>query len=66
MGLPHDGEAVEYLSSVDGENSQFLVSVEGDPIEAIVEATYPDLLDNLMNNQYFNDRAILALFWRQP
>ena len=37
-----------------------LVSVAGDSIEAIVEVTYPNLLGNMLNTVYFNDRAILA------
>ena len=39
---------------------EFLVPYSENPIAAIVEATYPDLLGNLSNNMYFNDRAILA------
>ncbi|KAI9119098.1 hypothetical protein K1719_009773 [Acacia pycnantha] len=31
-----------------------------DPLNAIVQATYEDLLDNLTLNEYFNDREILA------
>lgn len=37
-----------------------LVFVAGDSIEAIVEVTYPNLLGNMLNTVYFNDRAILA------
>ncbi|XP_054817030.1 uncharacterized protein LOC129316651 [Prosopis cineraria] len=40
--------------------SEILITSYKDPLVAIVSSTYPDLLDNLSNTAYFNDRAILA------
>ncbi|XP_054795045.1 uncharacterized protein LOC129300500 [Prosopis cineraria] len=40
--------------------SEILITSYKDPLAAIVSSTYPDLLDNLSNTAYFNDRAILA------
>ncbi|XP_028782174.1 uncharacterized protein LOC114738301 [Neltuma alba] len=38
-----------------------LVNDYEDPIEGIVSVIYGDVIANLSNNEYFNDRAILAL-----
>ena len=37
-----------------------LVPQSDNPIDAIVQCTYPSLLDNLYSSEYFNDRALLA------
>ncbi|XP_028782636.1 uncharacterized protein LOC114738734 [Neltuma alba] len=39
---------------------ELLVSKFSNPIEAIVSSTYVDLMGNLGNSEYFNNRAILA------
>ncbi|XP_054813326.1 uncharacterized protein LOC129313966 [Prosopis cineraria] len=41
--------------------SEILITLYKDHLATIVSSTYPDLLDNLSNTTYFNDRAILAL-----
>ena len=53
------GEGVDGFNEVSILNS-LLLPQTSDPIRAVVEATYPFLLDNLANNSYFNNRAILA------
>lgn len=54
LGLIQDGaadiEIPDYLLVPDGDN----------PMLAMVESIYSNLLNNLSNNAYFNDRAILA------
>ena len=40
--------------------SSFLLQDSQDPIYEIVHATYPSLLAHLDDNEYFNERAILA------
>ncbi|XP_058733237.1 uncharacterized protein LOC131604840 [Vicia villosa] len=39
---------------------EFLISNFLDPIKAIVEDTYPDLIHNYLDSDYFQSRAILA------
>ncbi|XP_028784202.1 ATP-dependent DNA helicase PIF1-like [Neltuma alba] len=39
---------------------ELLIQHGNDPIHAIVESTYPRIMDNLDSKEYFNDRAILA------
>ncbi|KAI9083877.1 hypothetical protein K1719_034135 [Acacia pycnantha] len=54
IGDSHDGvEEIEIPGDL-------LISGYQDPIRAIVESTYINLLENLNSNEYFNDRAILA------
>ncbi|XP_028768731.1 uncharacterized protein LOC114726322 [Neltuma alba] len=54
LGMPHDGVAeIEIPSDI-------LIKDYEDPISAIVSSTYPNLLKNLDDSSYFNDRAILA------
>ncbi|PNX74041.1 ATP-dependent DNA helicase PIF1, partial [Trifolium pratense] len=40
--------------------SDFLISSSGNSIAAIVHSTYPNLLENMNNISYFQDRAILT------
>ncbi|XP_028777507.1 uncharacterized protein LOC114734111 [Neltuma alba] len=54
LGMPHDETAEIEIPS------ELLISEYDDPIGAIVLSTYADLLENLNDNSYFNDRAILA------
>ncbi|XP_028805231.1 uncharacterized protein LOC114760132 [Neltuma alba] len=54
LGMPHDETAEIEIPS------ELLISEYDDPIGAIVSSTYADLLENLNDNSYFNDRAILA------
>ena len=49
-----DGEAVVEIPN------DLLVENSGDPIGDIVRATYPDLIENMADHQYFRDRAVLA------
>ncbi|KAI9121592.1 hypothetical protein K1719_008625 [Acacia pycnantha] len=54
LGLPHDGIAQVEISD------KFLIRHLHNPMQAIVSATYPGLLENLTNSDYFNSRAILC------
>lgn len=49
-----DGEAVVEIPN------DLLVENSGDPIGDIVSATYPGLIENMSDEQFFHDRAILA------
>ncbi|XP_045820726.1 ATP-dependent DNA helicase PIF1-like, partial [Trifolium pratense] len=40
--------------------SDLLISNSGDPLASIVESTYPQLLQNMNDTTYFQNRAILA------
>ncbi|XP_045792256.1 ATP-dependent DNA helicase PIF1-like isoform X2 [Trifolium pratense] len=54
LGEDNDGEAtIEMFQDI-------LIQRSVNPIEDIVEATYPNFLDNLFNAKFFEDRAILA------
>lgn len=54
LGDSHDGvEEIEIPGDL-------LISGYQDPIRAIVESTYINLLEYLNSNEYFNDRAILV------
>ena len=54
IGGRNDGEAtVEF-------EDDLLIPDSNDHIQSIIEATYPELLKNLYNPSYFQDRAILA------
>ncbi|XP_071704144.1 uncharacterized protein [Rutidosis leptorrhynchoides] len=51
---PNDGEAdVEFPDDV-------LLKTDSNPVETMVNSTYPSLLENLVNPKFFEDRAILA------
>ncbi|XP_071699903.1 uncharacterized protein [Rutidosis leptorrhynchoides] len=39
---------------------EFLIKQTDDPIKSIVDSTYPDLINNLYEHAYFQERAILA------
>ncbi|XP_028761935.1 uncharacterized protein LOC114720452 [Neltuma alba] len=52
--MPHDGTTEVEIPH------DLLVQNYTDPVAAIVSVTYPDLMENLTNNDYFNDRAILS------
>ncbi|XP_071695626.1 uncharacterized protein [Rutidosis leptorrhynchoides] len=39
---------------------EFLIKQTGEPIKSIVDSTYPDLINNLYEHAYFQERAILA------
>jgi len=54
VGEIDDGEAIIEIPT------DIIVENSGNPIGDIVSSTYPDLLDNLVDSSYFNDRAILA------
>ncbi|XP_028798904.1 uncharacterized protein LOC114754293 [Neltuma alba] len=54
IGMPHDGTTEVEIPH------DLLVQNYTDPVAAIVSVTYPDLMENLTNNDYFNDRAILS------
>ncbi|XP_074278224.1 uncharacterized protein LOC141601817 [Silene latifolia] len=54
LGEPNDGEATIEIPP------EMLIQEGQNPIAAIVESTYPSVLDNLMNARYFQERAILA------
>jgi len=54
VGDVNDGEATIEIPP------DIIVQNSGNPIGDIVSATYPDLLPNLENNSFFDDRAILA------
>ena len=53
-GGPNDGEVQIEIPT------DFLILNVGDPILAIVESTYPSLMQNLTNDKYFQERAVLA------
>ncbi|XP_028796091.1 ATP-dependent DNA helicase PIF1-like [Neltuma alba] len=54
LGEPNDGTTdIEVPKAL-------LVNDYEDPIEGIVSVIYGDVIANLSNNEYFNDRAILA------
>ncbi|XP_048498140.1 uncharacterized protein LOC125496662 [Beta vulgaris subsp. vulgaris] len=53
-GGPNDGEAVIEVAK------DILIDPGADPISAIVESTYPDLLEHIWEAKYFQERAILA------
>lgn len=54
LGSSHDGVAEIDIPE------NLLIRQYVDPIQAIASATYPNLLDNVGNTNYLNDRAILA------
>jgi ATP-dependent DNA helicase PIF1 len=57
-----DGE-IEDISDIDLEldiPSDLLIPNSGDPLASIVESTYPQLLQNMNDITYFQNRAILA------
>ncbi|XP_028792175.1 ATP-dependent DNA helicase PIF1-like [Neltuma alba] len=58
-GNGHLGEANDGIAEIDIP-LKLLISSYTNPIQAIVASTYPNLLENLHKNEYFNDRAILA------
>ncbi|XP_074377011.1 uncharacterized protein LOC141718526 [Apium graveolens] len=39
---------------------EYVLHTDGDKIEAIIDATYPNLMTNFLNPQYLKDRAILS------
>ncbi|XP_058726583.1 uncharacterized protein LOC131597942 [Vicia villosa] len=54
MCEPNDGYASICIPD------EFLISSFSDPIKAIVEDTYPDLIHNYLDSNYLQSRAILA------
>ncbi|XP_054777262.1 uncharacterized protein LOC129285554 [Prosopis cineraria] len=54
LSLPNDGMAEIEIPP------ELLITKYYNPLEAIVNSTYPDLLQHLSDSKYFNDRAILA------
>lgn len=54
-GGPNDGEA-----TIEIPEDLLIKDVVGDPIDAIVQAIYPRILENLDDPKFFQDRAILA------
>src|SRR4051812_13280716 len=54
MCEPNDGYASICIPE------EFLISTFSDPIKAIVEDTYPDLIHNYLDSNYLQSRAILA------
>ncbi|XP_071729379.1 uncharacterized protein [Rutidosis leptorrhynchoides] len=54
VGGPNDGD-VE-ITILD----EFLIKQSDDPINSIIESTYPELINNLYENTYFQERTILA------
>ncbi|XP_058747634.1 uncharacterized protein LOC131620510 [Vicia villosa] len=54
MCEPNDGYASISIPE------EFLISSFSDPIKAIVEDTYPDLIHNYLDSNYLQSRAILA------
>ena len=54
LGQPNDGHCKIIIPD------EFLIMDFEDPIQAIVDATYPDLLQNYNNANFLQKRAILA------
>ncbi|KAL8167543.1 hypothetical protein V2J09_009042 [Rumex salicifolius] len=56
LGEPNDGEGIIEISP------EFLITNfdESNPIPAIVDATYPNLLQSLSGHEYFRERVISA------
>ena len=54
LGQPNDGHCE---ITIPGE---FLIMEFDDPIQAIVDATYPDLLQNYSNRDFLQKRVVLA------
>ncbi|XP_028803307.1 ATP-dependent DNA helicase pfh1-like [Neltuma alba] len=54
IGLPHDGMAEIEVPD------DFLIMDYHDPLQSIVEATYPDLLHHLADSEYLTNRDILT------
>lgn len=54
LGGPNDGEVCIDIPD------DLLLKEGVDPIKAVVESTYPDLQENLWNNTYLQERAILS------
>ena len=54
LGQPNDGHCEIAIPN------EFLIMDFVDPIQAIVDATYPDLLQNYNNANFLQKRAILA------
>ena len=54
VGDPNDGEV-----SIDVP-SEILIDAADDPVQSIIDFTYPNLLDNIDDPTYFQEKAILA------
>ncbi|XP_071708056.1 uncharacterized protein [Rutidosis leptorrhynchoides] len=54
VGGPNDGEAEIKIPD------EFLIKEGDDPIKSIIDSTYPDVIKNLYQHTYFQERAILA------
>lgn len=54
MGEPNDGSAIIEFSE------DLLINDYVDPLSAIVDSTYPSILDNMSGTGYLQQRAILA------
>nr|GEZ70415.1 hypothetical protein [Tanacetum cinerariifolium] len=54
------GEDQEGEAEVEIPNGILIKDTSGDPIDAIINAIYPDVVANLTTPSYFEDRAILA------
>ncbi|XP_071695262.1 uncharacterized protein [Rutidosis leptorrhynchoides] len=54
LNLPNDGEAdIDFQDDI-------LLKTNENPIETIIDSTYPRLRENMSNPKFFQDRAILA------
>ncbi|XP_071738911.1 ATP-dependent DNA helicase PIF1-like [Rutidosis leptorrhynchoides] len=54
LNLPNDGEAdIDFPDDI-------LLKTNENPIETIIDSTYPRLRENMSNPKFFQDRAILA------
>ncbi|KAI9077656.1 hypothetical protein K1719_040343 [Acacia pycnantha] len=53
------GDSIEGVANIEI-TDEVLIENCNDPMNATVQETYADLLDNLTSNEYFDDRAILA------
>ena len=54
LGMDNDGTAEVEIPT------EFLILESTSPLKSIVDFTYPNLLDNLKNYAFFEDRALLA------
>ena len=53
------GDSIDGINEIDIP-SELLIQHSGDAISAIVQSTYPSLISHIEDNNYFNERAILA------
>lgn len=60
IGNGEVGEDKEGEAEVEIPNEILIKDTSGDPVDAIINAIYPDVVANLSTRGYFEDRAILA------